>query len=138
MRVVLDTNVLVSALFWEGNEWEIYSKACSREIVSIVSPGLMTEFQRVIVNKHHVPPGTAVTLVDDILGFSELVHPSGELQVVEDDPDDDIVIETAVVGYALVIVTGDRHLLRLKRFNDIMILRARDLLDHYSNGSLVP
>ena len=138
MRVVLDTNILVSALFWEGNEWEIYTKASSRDIASIVSPELITEFQRVIVGKHHVPTRRATTLVDEILEFSELVHISGELRVVEDDPDDDIVIETAVVGCANIILTGDRHLLRLKRFNDIVIMRTKEFLDTYSSNPLVP
>lgn len=57
-----------------------------------------------------------------------MVEIPNSLKVVVDDPDDDMVIECAVVGQATYIITGDKHLLSLKKYQDIYILKAGDFL----------
>jgi putative PIN family toxin of toxin-antitoxin system len=63
-----------------------------------------------------------------IRSFSEVVAITGQLKVVVDDPDDDKVIECAVVGKADYIVTGDRHLLTLGQYSNISIVKAAQFI----------
>lgn len=126
-RVVLDTNVLVSALFWEGNERDVLRRCRAGDLRSVTSLGILEELERVLVRKFKVPGGRARDYLRELLTISEVVFPPGELTVVARDRADDVVLETAVVGKADVIVTGDRHLLGLGGYEDIVIARASDL-----------
>ncbi len=126
-RVVLDTNVLVSALFWEGNEREVLRRCRAGDLRSVTSPGILEELERVLVRKFKVPEDRARDYLRELLTISEVVLPPGELTVVARDRADNVVLETAVVGKADVIVTGDRHLLGLGGYENIVIERARDL-----------
>jgi predicted nucleic acid-binding protein len=66
----------------------------------------------------------------DFQQYSEIINITNQFQVVEQDHDDDMVIECAVLGEANYIVTGDRHLLSMQSYQNIVILKARDFLDY--------
>ena len=59
--------------------------------------------------------------------MSDIVHPEGTIDVIDDDPSDNWVLETALLGEADIIVSGDKHLLTLGSYEGVRILRARDL-----------
>jgi putative PIN family toxin of toxin-antitoxin system len=126
-RAVLDTNVLVSAFFWEGNERTLLRRCRNGEVRSITSPNILGELERVLMHKFEVPERIVKDYLKEIIMFSELVFPRGDLRVVEDDPADDLVLETAMLGKADVIVTGDRHLLRLGGHEGVGIKKAKDV-----------
>ena len=63
-----------------------------------------------------------------VAGIAELIEPTTNVSVVADDPDDDIFLALALDGRADLIVTGDRHLLDLKSFRGIPIVRPADAL----------
>lgn len=129
MRVVLDTNVLVSAVVFGGPPGEIVALAAARQLQLVLSPPLISELRRVLREK--------VEFSDDALYLTEtllrragiVVEPDGTLAIVAEDPDDNRVLETAAEGDADVIVSGDRHLLALKAFRDIPVLPPRQLRD---------
>ena len=129
MRVVADTNILISAFVFPGGPPEgILRAAIERRIELVTSPALLAEFARVLTAKFgwddaHVRE--AVALVGRV---AVVVRPTERLRVVREDPDDDRVIEAAVTGAARTIVSGDRHLLRLGSYRDVAIVRASDLL----------
>jgi putative PIN family toxin of toxin-antitoxin system len=138
MRIVMDTNVLVSALLWDGNEQDVLSLCCSGDVRSVSSPMILSELSKVLIDKFNKSVDEVLEYIHEIEMVSELFLPIGLIAIVQADPDDDLVLETAIVGYANVIVTGDRHLLRLERYNDILIMRAKDFLDALPRGSLKP
>ncbi len=127
MRVVLDTNILVSAFFWEGNESEIVRRCEEGELRSVTSPDILDELARVLDRKFDIPEERTHEYIGEIILFSEVVFPTGEIKVVEEDPADDVILETALIGNADVLITGDKHLLSLNRFKDIQIMKAGDL-----------
>ena len=127
MRVVLDTNVLISAFFWKGNERNILKKCRAKEHQLIISPQILREMRRVLSLKFSLPDEKINEYERDIILFSVMVVPKGELKIVKDDPTDDIIIETAQLGKADVIVTGNKHLTKLKEFEGIRIKRAGEL-----------
>ena len=126
-RVVLDTNVLVSAFFWEGNEQGILRRCRDGDMRSVTSTSSLGELERVLLRKFGMPEEMVRAYVKEVIMFSDLVFPKGDLRVIERDPADDLILETAVVGKADVIVTGDDHLLRLGSYKGVKIRKAKQI-----------
>jgi len=127
--VVLDTNVLVSAIGWRGAEYRLYRQCRSQGPQLAVSPALLDELRRVLeYPKLGFAGGEIDDFISDLLGHAVLVSPSQTLEVVEDDPDDNRVLECAVVAEARYIVSGDKHLLALEEYEGIRITGAQTAL----------
>ena len=127
VRVVLDTNVLVSAFFWAGNEREVHRRCREGLLRSITTPEILKELDHVLINKFRLPESPRRMYLRMITMTSEVVFLKGGICVIKEDPTDDKVLETAIVGRAEIIVTGDRHLLSLGCYEGIRIIQAREL-----------
>ena len=127
LRVVLDTNVLVSAFFWEGNEQGILKRCKGGEMQSVTSTSILGELERVLLRKFGMPEEIVRAYVKEVIMISDLVFPRGELRVIERDPADDLILETAMLGRADIIVSGDDHLLRLGSYEGVMIRKAKQI-----------
>lgn len=129
MRVVLDVNVIVSAIGWDGPPSLILRACREGRLVLVLSPPLLDELARVLAYPKLAPLAGHPDL-PAILAWlhrpEHLVVPSHTLSVVKDDPDDDRVLEAALAGRAEAIVSGDRHLLDLGHFEGIPIVTAAD------------
>ena len=132
MKVVFDTNVLVSALVFPGGRADIALRRIiektdqlllSRPILDELLGILARKFSRDTEELAHV----AVFLSD----LSMVVKPRRKLAVLADEPDNRI-LECAVTGGADIIVTGDKALLRLKAFRKVKLLSLRAYLDEAS------
>jgi len=130
VAIVADTNVIVSALFWEGNESKIIGLVEEGKAKLLTSIALLDELKKVLMYERL---GLDEKTVDDnatyILTISKIVSPKRKLRVVREDPADDRVLECALAGKAGYIVSGDRHLLQIKKFRGIRIVRAKEFLD---------
>ncbi len=128
-KVLLDTNILISALGWNSKPKEIFRKCIAGELKLITSPEQIDELQRVMdYPKFHFTVEQKKSFISIILEIAEIVEITGKIKVIKDDPDDDIILETAIVGRAGYIVSGDPHLLKLKEFAGIKIVTAKDFL----------
>lgn len=128
MRVVLDTNVLVSAFAFPGGPPEaVYRRVLSGELTMIVSRPLLAELGRVLVAKFEWDPAYAEEVVAQLVRIGELVEPREVVEDIADDPDDNRVLEAATEGGADLIVSGDRHLLALGSWRDIAIVKPAEL-----------
>ncbi|MFH1821990.1 MAG: putative toxin-antitoxin system toxin component, PIN family [Methanobacteriota archaeon] len=129
LTVVADTNVIVSALLWEGNESEIMALAERGEIRLLTSLALLEELRKVLGYRRF---GLVEKDVDDnvkyILTLSKVVSPGRKLAAIREDQADNRVLECAVEGRARYIVSGDGHLLGLGKFKRIKIVRAKEFL----------
>lgn len=132
MRVVLDTNVFISGIFFTGPPHQILKAWRDGKVGLLVSPSILDEYERV---------GVELTLqfrdVDlrpflDLLAIqAEIVLPPPLPPVIHDDPSDDKFLEAAVAGKAFCIISGDKHLLNLFEFQGIQILKPRDFAHRY-------
>ena len=128
MRVVFDTNILVSAFVFPGGQGD----AALRRIIDgmdqlVMSKAILDELLEVLGRKF---ARDAVELAHVAVFVSELatvVAPRRRLRVVKDDPDNRI-LECAVAGRAEAIVTGDKALLALKNFKNIPVVTLRSYL----------
>ncbi len=128
--VVFDTNILISALLsLRGSPFCCLSLAKEGIVQSVTCQEILHEFQEKLEVKFDYSSLRARTAADEVRDFSRLVVITNTLEVVNTDPDDDKVLECAVVGGATHIVTGDRrHLLPLGSYQGISIATAADFL----------
>ncbi|WP_434684422.1 putative toxin-antitoxin system toxin component, PIN family [Pseudanabaena minima] len=131
--VVFDTNILISALFSQtGSPFRALALAKIGQIESVTCQEIMDEFAEKLLLKFKFSEDKTQSAVGEILSFSRMVKISGTLKAVPNDADDDMVIECAVVGNASHIVTGDKHLLSLVKYQDIAIAKATDFINLFS------
>ena len=128
MIVVLDTNVFVSALLSsKGSPAEIIRRWEADEFEIVISPALIDELTRALtypqVTKYLKKPQEEIDAFLKRLSLvATMVQPEMSLEVIQDDVDDNRVLECALAGGASYIVTGDRHLLNLKEYEQMIIL----------------
>jgi putative PIN family toxin of toxin-antitoxin system len=131
--VVFDTNILISALFSQtGSPFRALALAKIGQIESVTCQEIMDEFAEKLLLKFKFSEDKTQSAVGEILSFSRMVEISGTLKAVPNDADDDMVIECAVIGNASHIVTGDKHLLSLVKYQDIAIAKATDFVNLFS------
>lgn len=135
MRVTLDTNVLVSAFVSKhGASADILDLiATLEEITLVLSDEILEEFADVM-NRQEVRtrfPYTRANVVafeTAIRDIAEIVDVTSTFKAVKEDPKDDMVVNTALDGEADYIVSGDKHLKRLRRFKEVRILSPRTFM----------
>jgi putative PIN family toxin of toxin-antitoxin system len=133
MRVVLDTNILVSGLLWSGPSRQVLDAARRGEIRLFTTQVLLDELADVLrrdkfATRLKRAGVSSDTLVTGFKALANLVEPHSIPPTILDDPDDDAVLACAVAAKAQAIVSGDSHLLKLANFSSIPILTATDLL----------
>lgn len=134
LRVVFDTNILISALLSpRGAPFHCLALARLGRVHSISCSQIMQEFQEKLLNKFRYASEDAQQAVAEIMHFSEMVSLSGISIPEVADPDDWMVIECAIVGGADCVVSGDRHLLSLGKYGNIDILSAREFLQRLAS-----
>jgi len=134
LKVVLDTNILVSAtLSPKGTPAQIIKAWRKGKFKLIISPGLFEEMERVIfypkVRKYSAWSEEEINYFLKELEQVSIKTP-GRLssRIVKNDPADDMFIITAIEGKANYIVSGDQHLLQLKTYEDIKIITPANFL----------
>ena len=121
--IVLDTNVLISAIAFGGRPREVLEKVISGTFAMAISAEMLAEFQGVLEGKKFRYPSAIVRIiVNELLAVSELVRPTMKVEQIKADPADNRILECALESRAACIVTGDRHLLELGQFEGISIL----------------
>jgi len=129
VKVVLDTNILISAFVFPGGPTEdVFRAALEGRIELVTSPPLLAEFGRVLSSKFGWEPSITEQAVAQIARVGTIVRPKEKVVEIVDDPDDDRVLETALASGADVIVSGDRHLLGLRTWRGIEIEKAARFL----------
>lgn len=132
MKIVLDTNVFVSSVFFGGPPHKILEAWRDGKIQLLLSPAILEEYQRVIRELAvRFPEIKVEALIDFIVVHSEIILPPSLPSVIQADPSDDKFLECAVAGEATCIVTGDKHLLKLPTFRRIPILKPRQFVEDY-------
>ena len=128
MRVVIDTNVFISAILG-GRLGIIVDEWKARKFTIIVSEAIAREYLDVLNRpKFSISRREIVETTDYLLKTVEFVTPLESVNAVEADPTDNKFLETALQGKADYIVSGDAHLLDLKTFRDIPIITAHDFI----------
>jgi putative PIN family toxin of toxin-antitoxin system len=128
MRAVLDTNVIISALFWSGPPRRAVDLAVAGRFQVVTSAPLLAEIECVLAEDFRVPSKRLDDILADVLSYAEVVSPAQAVPVRVRDQADVKVIACAIGGRADFIVTGDRDLLALGEVGSIRIVTVRAFL----------
>ena len=126
MRVVLDTNVIISGLLFDGVPEQVILSILGREHELVLSPFIIEETTKILSDKFNVKPDT-ISLLEQLLSQAEMQYFQTFLDTLGDKPDNRI-LETAIKGKADFIVTGDRPLLELRSYKIVRIVKPADFL----------
>jgi putative PIN family toxin of toxin-antitoxin system len=134
MNIVLDTNTVISGLFWKGAPRQVLDLARSGVIRLFTSPELLAELADVLGRQKFAQrlEQAGVTVDDLVYGYAALaraIRPAKIKPVILADPDDDKVLACARSAKAEIITSGDSHLLALKEYEGIKILTVNQLLE---------
>ena len=137
MRVVLDTNAVVSALLFTGISAQLVSVWQKNLITLLLSREILDEYLHVLsYPKFELSEDDIKGLIQqEILPYAEVVKPKRRLGVVHRDPSDDKFIECAVAGKAHAIISGDKDLLSIGRCRQVHILSPAQFLT--AHGELI-
>jgi putative PIN family toxin of toxin-antitoxin system len=132
MRIVLDTNVFISGVFWKGPPSTVVD-ACSKGQVDLVlSPAIIEEYRRVghdLADRYRsldLDP-----IIDALVTAGSVVSDHELIARVCSDPDDDKFLAAAVAGRATFVISGDKALLRVREYHGVRIASARQFVDGY-------
>jgi putative PIN family toxin of toxin-antitoxin system len=133
VRVVLDTNIVVSGLLWRGTPRRVLDAARDGAVTAYTSSVLLDELADVFTRRHLAPiiatnRTTPAFLMQRYAMLAELVFPQPIARTVPKDVDDDVVVACAIAARADLIVSGDGDLLELKACHGIRIVSALEAL----------
>jgi putative PIN family toxin of toxin-antitoxin system len=131
MRVVLDTNVLVSSLLFRGPTAAVHTAWTAGRFVPLVSRPVLDEYTRVLAYpKFGLTQGEIAWLVrHELLRWAEPVDVTSRVDAVKSDPPDNRFLELAADGKADLLVSGDSHLLDLGTWRNIPVLTVREFVE---------
>lgn len=129
MRVVFDTNIFISALVFPGGRAdEALGRVLEGRVHLILSKAIINELLEVLSRKFERDKEALSRVAVFLSEIAEMVHPYRKLSVLGDEPDNRI-LECAISGKAELIVTGDRAMLNLVKYDEIKIVSLKEYLD---------
>lgn len=132
MRIVIDTNVFISAIFFGGMPLKVLQTVISKENEAYISPSIWDEYNDVIDRMTKKYPSRLKTqLINELFKTLRLIIPKTEISICR-DPDDDKFIECAIEADCIYIVSGDNDLLSLGEVEGIRICTPSDFLTDIS------
>lgn len=128
-RIILDTNILISALVYGGKPEQIYNLVLDKQIVAITSPILLSELTEILIKKFKFELSRIKQLEKITKNNFIIINPSKIILLARDE-DDNRVLEAAAEGRCNYIITGDKDLLDLATFKNIKILTPDTFLSN--------
>ena len=127
IKVTVDTNVLISATFWYGDSYRVIELVENKKLYLVLSKDILKEYAWVLqyeeiqekIKKKNLEMKYTVLKIAQL---ANIVEPRKKFFVVEEDPDDNMIIECAIEGNVDFIISQDKHLLGLEEFKGIKIV----------------
>ena len=130
MKVVLDTNVFVSGVFFSGPPHQILQAWRGGKLQLVISPEIFDEYSRVGEELGDQFPEVDLRPVLELVIFNaEMVTPADSAESICGDPDDDKFLLCAISAPCKVIISGDKHLLVKSGYAGVQVLKPRDFVE---------
>lgn len=130
-KVVLDTNVYLSGIIFGGNSRHILDLIVEKKLIAISSPQILLEISQKLKVKFRRSDEQILSIIKTIGNAAKIVKPKLKLNIVNEDKSDNKIIEAAIAGKTQFIITGDKHLLKIKRYQKIKIVSPAQFLSEY-------
>ena len=133
MRVVFDSNVVVSGLLWGREPARAIYTAIDKLVELVATEDTLAELRNVLSRRKFAArlqeiDKTVARLMDEYTALVTMVEPTSIGSVIKEDPKDDQFLACAVGGKAVLVVSGDHHLLQLRKFQDVEIITVQEFL----------
>ena len=128
LKVILDTNIIISAIGFGGKPAQILLQALEEKINAFISPILLAELQEILNKKLHLSNQDIILTIEEIKDSFQIINPQETVTILQDD-DDNRVLEAAMEGSCEYIITGDKELLALKEYKGVKIITAEEFLN---------
>ena len=132
MKVTVDTNFLISATQWDYSvAHKLLKKFILSDVEIFTAQDILDETAEVLERDFKYSKSEAKNIIEKILLFADMVEPKQKIDIIKDDPDDNKVIECAIESSSDYIVTYDKHLLKLKEYKRIKIVKPEEILKKF-------
>ena len=132
MKVVIDTNVFISGVFFSGPPYQILKAWRNGDLQIVLSLEILDEYDRVGEELSAQFPETDLNpILELVTTKTELIEAARLDEAVCDDPDDDKFFACAIAGGADLIISGDKHLLKMSGYQGIKVVRPRQFVDEF-------
>lgn len=127
LKIVFDTNIYISAFLKSGFSREILHLALEGKIELYISQEILSELKKKLKEKFKIKETDIKLFISVITQITKIVLPSRKLMIIKADPKDNIILECALTAKTNLIVSLDKHLLKLKRYQKIGIIHPKTL-----------
>jgi uncharacterized protein len=132
LKVVMDTNVFVSGVFFSGPPYQILKAWQSGDFELVVSQEILDEYQRVgEILAEERPTVDLNPILNFVLEHAKVYESAALNEPVCEDPDDDKFFACALASGSKLVISGDKHLLKVSRYQGIQVLKPRECVDTY-------
>ena len=132
MRIILDTNVFISGIFFSGPPDTILEAWRDGSIQLVISPEIFQEYQRVAEELSEKYAGIDISdILDLLLVKAEMIEAVKLTERVSADSDDDKFVACAIASSSEIVVSGDKHLLDISPYRNVTVLKPRQFVDRY-------
>jgi putative PIN family toxin of toxin-antitoxin system len=131
MKIVVDTNVLISGVFFGGFPRQVLSSIVEKRISAFATTEIVNEYEDVVHEMVSRKQGHLnQEILSPLIGALEIIESVSNIQASR-DPDDDKFVNCAKDAHALYIVSGDKDLLVLQQYDNIQIITAKEFCERY-------
>ena len=131
MRIVVDTNVLISGIFFGGFPRRILTSIINKQLTAWATTEIINEYEEIVEEMIDRKQGHLNrTILAPLIQTMEIIEPVSHIEVCR-DPDDDKFLECAKDSHALYVVSGDKDLLFIEKYENIQIVTAKDFCEKY-------
>ncbi|MCL4360329.1 putative toxin-antitoxin system toxin component, PIN family [Patescibacteria group bacterium] len=127
VKVVLDTNILISAVGFGGKPHTIFELTLNDQLTAVTSPILLAELADVVSKRFSVLAITFKDIDREIRKKFQIVEPQKSVHLAGDESDNR-VLEAGEAGNSQFIITGDQHLLKIKKYKDMLLLDPAEFI----------
>ena len=131
MKIVVDTNVIISGVFFGGAPGQVIKAIVSSKVTAYSTTDIIDEYMEIVDEMISRKQGSLNrNILMPFINSLEMIEPKTHIEVSR-DPDDDKFIECAKDAGALYIVSGDKDLLVIEEYDGIQIITAKEFCDRY-------
>lgn len=135
-KVVIDTNVFISAFGWDGKPEAVLDLLENGSIANFVTPEIFEEVKRVVsYPKLKFSSSLQTKIIEFVFSYSRFLSSGKPVSLISDDPDDNKFIGCAISAHASFIISGDPHLLSIEQYRDISIVTPGQFLRYLQESN---
>jgi len=132
MKIILDTNVLISGIFFTGPPYQILKAWQEGKIKIIASEEILSEYQRVAEELSNQFPSVEANRILELITIHAEIIDATDFQItICEDPDDNKFIACALASKSKIIVSGDNHLINVSGYKGIQVVKPHEFTEKY-------